>query len=240
MAIDWETLLAYRPSDLLMFSPRTYWRLFERANTELWPAPLLTLAVGIALAVLLWRRGTARVHAVALAGLGAAWGVVAWVFFAERFAEVHTVGMACAAAFACQGALLLAAAAWPGARTAAAPPRPPMPALVLMLFALVVQPAIGVLSGRLWAQAEVFGIAPDPTVAATFALLAMRPGSVPRLLRAALWAVPLAWTAFAAMTLATMGEGQAVVLPLAAAAALAIGRRARRGPRAAAPAPRAG
>ena len=39
--------------------------------------------------------------------------------------------------------------------------------LALFLFALVLQPLIGPLLGRPWAQVELFGLAPDPTVVGT-------------------------------------------------------------------------
>ena len=42
---EWWT---YRPSDFLMFAPRTYWRLFELHNEAWWPAqPLLVLALSL-------------------------------------------------------------------------------------------------------------------------------------------------------------------------------------------------
>ena len=37
---EWES---YRLSDFLLFSPRTYWRLFELHNEALWPLPLLAM-----------------------------------------------------------------------------------------------------------------------------------------------------------------------------------------------------
>lgn len=43
---EWWT---YTLSDFLMFSPRVYYRLFELMNRELWPAPLVTLALGAAI-----------------------------------------------------------------------------------------------------------------------------------------------------------------------------------------------
>ena len=46
---------AYQPSDLLMFSPQTYYRLFELYNAGLWPAQILTLAAGVAIAILMVR-----------------------------------------------------------------------------------------------------------------------------------------------------------------------------------------
>ena len=43
---EWWT---YRPSDFLLFSPRTYYRLFELYNAEVWPGHVLALALGLAL-----------------------------------------------------------------------------------------------------------------------------------------------------------------------------------------------
>ena len=54
---EWWT---YRPSDFLMFAPRTYWRLFELHNEAWWPAQaLLLLAGSAALAWLARERGIA-------------------------------------------------------------------------------------------------------------------------------------------------------------------------------------
>ena len=40
---EWWT---YRLSDFLMFSPRTYYRLFELYNAEVWPGHWVGLSVG--------------------------------------------------------------------------------------------------------------------------------------------------------------------------------------------------
>ena len=49
---EWWT---YELSDFLLFSPRTYYRLFELYNRDVWPAQILALALGVAI-VALWRR----------------------------------------------------------------------------------------------------------------------------------------------------------------------------------------
>ena len=41
---DWWS---YTLSDFLLFSPRTYYRMIERYNESVWPAQLLTMALGI-------------------------------------------------------------------------------------------------------------------------------------------------------------------------------------------------
>ena len=82
---EWWT---YRPSDLLMFAPRTYWRLFELHNEAWWPAqPLLVLA---GLAWLSWglRNGPAAQSAGA-AGLAATWAFVAVAFLLARYAPIN-------------------------------------------------------------------------------------------------------------------------------------------------------
>lgn len=78
--------------------------------------------------------------------------------------------------------------------------------------------------GRPWVQAEVFGLAPDPTAVGSLAFLLLAHAGTPvrRTLLRLLWAVPLAWCAISAATLATMGSAQApLVLAPAVLAVLA-------------------
>jgi hypothetical protein len=78
-------------------------------------------------------------------------------------------------------------------------------------------PLLAPLSGRPWLQAEVAGLAPDATVAATFALmlLATRPPWV-------LLAIPCVWAAVSAATLWTLGAvEQALLLPVIASTVIA-------------------
>ena len=42
---------SYRPGDFLLFSPRTYWRLFQLANEALWPLQIPVLLIGAAILV---------------------------------------------------------------------------------------------------------------------------------------------------------------------------------------------
>ncbi|MGZ8254349.1 MAG: DUF6064 family protein, partial [Burkholderiaceae bacterium] len=72
---EWWT---YRPSDFLMFAPRTYYRLAESYNAELWPAQLVAVVVALWLVAIAWRG--ARAGRVVALGLAAAWAFVAWRF----------------------------------------------------------------------------------------------------------------------------------------------------------------
>ncbi len=232
---EWWT---YRPSDFLLFSARTYYRLFELYNADFWPAHVLALGLGLAMWIALLQ-GRAWAPRVACALLAAAWLWVAWAFHWQRYATINWAAIWFAAAFAIEGALLLCWAVpaiganivvrqVSGARRLGS---------FLLLVALAVQPTIGTLLGRPWPQAEVFGLAPDPTVLGMLGvLLLVRPGNptgaaARRRLAIAwwlLWPIPLLWCAITGMTLATMASAEALLLPGAALLATAVAARANR------------
>ena len=114
---EWWT---YRLSDFLMFSARTYRRLFELYNTEVWPLPLVAFIVGVAALAIVWHRPRVPDIAVPVGPvmLAAAWLWIAWAFQLQRYATILTAAPWFAAAFAFE-ALILLAAAWIGAQTGA-------------------------------------------------------------------------------------------------------------------------
>ena len=222
---EWWT---YRPADFLMFAPRTYYRLFEIYNTEVWPGPLVVLALGLALLGSAARRTPAAAR-VAMLLLGATWLWVAWAFHWQRYATIHTAAPWFAAAFAAQGVLLLACGGI-GARWRVRTRRDwrGRVGLGLLLFAQLAQPWLGVALGRPWRQAELFGLAPDPTVLGTLGLiLLLQPGREAGTARSTpqfgwlLWSIPLLWCAISGVTLWTMQAPDAALMP--GAALLAVG-----------------
>ena len=48
MSAWWTEWWTYRLSDLLMFSARSYHRLFELYNQDIWPAQVVALLAGLA------------------------------------------------------------------------------------------------------------------------------------------------------------------------------------------------
>jgi hypothetical protein len=206
---EWWT---YTLSDFLLFAPRTYYRLFELHNEEIWPAQVVALAMGAAILVMLRRGDAWRGRAIA-AILAGCWLWVAWAFLVERYATINWAATYVAAGFAVQALLL----AWTGLRgrrlhlrlTAHPVARA---GLAIFLFALVVQPLVGPLVGRSWAQAEIFGVAPDPTAVATLGVLLL---AVDRVCWELL-VLPAIWCALTGATLWTMQSPDAFVVPLAA------------------------
>ena len=220
---EWWT---YRPSDFVMVAPRTYWRLLERHQLAAWPAQPALIGLGL---LLLGLAGTGGVRAqrVVHAVLAALWLAVGVWFLGQRYAEVHTAAAGFGLLFAAQAVLLALAAA-----CAAVPSRPARPGLALMALAVLGTPLLGLASGRPLAQAEVFGLMPDPTVLFTLGLLAgpAAPGGRTgwrRLLRWACWPLPLAWSLGSGLTLWHWQAAEAALLPLAACIALVAAWRAR-------------
>lgn len=217
---EWWT---YRPSDFLMFAPRIYWRLFESINVAVWPAQLLL--VGAALAWVGWflRRGAEAAPRASAVALALCWLFVAWAFLLQRYAPINWAADAFALGFVLQ-ALGLLALVGGGPLQAHTQPWRRATGLGLLLWALLGQPLLVLLSGRPWVQAEVFGLAPDPTAIGTLGWLLLLEGRARVLLRC-LWLVPLAWCGITAATLGTMGEWQALAPLVAALLALVAVRR---------------
>jgi hypothetical protein len=200
---EWWT---YRLSDFLLFSPRTYYRLFELYNDSVFPVQVVAVALGLALLVLLRRPGPLPGR-LAGAILAAAWLWVAIAFHWVRYATINWAAVFFAAAFLVETACLAAAIFanfWLLRRGIVG----------LGLIALsIAYPLVAPLSGRPWSQAEFVGLAPDPTVVATLGALLLARGWR----RWALAIVPLAWCAVGGATLWTMEAPDAWILPLAGA-----------------------
>lgn len=212
---EWWT---YGPRDLLMFSAQTYYRLFERYNLDLWPLQILLLVLGVTVLALWWRDGDRAGRAIAVI-LAVCWLWVAWGFHWQRYASIHLAASYFALAFLVQALLLL----WLGVVRGRLTPVPATrlqqrAGLVLFLFALLAFPLMGPLLGRSWTQAEVFGMAPDPTALATLGILLLA-GARPAW---GLFPIPVAWCVISGATLWAMESPDSAIVPLAALLALIL------------------
>lgn len=198
---EWWT---YRPSDFLLFAPRTYFRLAESYNLELWPAQVVALAAVLLLVALAWR-GSARAGRFVALGLAAAWAFVAWRFHWTHYATINWAAVHFAVAFAAQAVLLIGAAFLDGLRYDRRPPAARRYAgLALVVVALALQPLAALMLGRPAAQLEAAGLFPDPTALLTLGLLLIAGRA-----HWTLFPIPLLWCLVSATTLWTMKAADA-------------------------------
>jgi len=217
---EWWT---YSLSDFLLFSARTYRRLFELYNVDIWPAQSVALALGCILLALMWRprAGQGR-YMAAILMLGWIW--VAWAFHWRHFVTINWAATYFAYVFAFEALLLFVFGTVLDELTFEPGSVAHRVGFAVVLFAVFLQPLIAPFTGRGWLQAEVFGAAPDPTAVATLGVL-LASG------RRAQWRLgilPLLWCALSGAVLWTLGApGDAVVLPIVAVVVLVVARMAR-------------
>jgi hypothetical protein len=215
---EWWT---YRPADFLMFSPRVYARLFEAVNEAWWPLHLLLLPAGL---LGLWALARGRATLALTLGCGAAWWLCSTVFVQARYEPINwAAGYLVPLLWLL--AVLLPVLAWRTRHRAAVHGAARRVAWVLTAWALLLHPLLAPLAGRGWAQAEVLGLAPDPTAIATLALLLVlppQPGLAGRAAALLAWLLVLAWCGFSGFMLAAMENHQAWVLGISAGVAVGV------------------
>lgn len=215
---DW---LTYRLSDFVLFSPRTYYRMFELYHTQIWPIHLVVIGSVVAIVVLLRREEAWRDRAIA--GVLAAWWLwVAIAFHLQRYATINWAARYFAALFAIQALLLV----WfgvirPRLRFRLSRERAAQLAAGLLAVALVLEPIAGRIAGRSWRQVEMFGLTPDPTAIATLAFLALSTTRPHR----GLIVIPAVWCAVGAATLSALGSPEAWLVMFAGLAGLILALR---------------
>lgn len=201
---EWWT---YRLSDFLLFSPRTYYRMLEHYNEAVWPFQLLPAGLGLGIIRLIYRpvASQGRIISGVLAML---WIWVAWAFLWKRYATVNWAVSYLVPLFALEAVLLV----WIGVARGRLSFRPSRDAagllgMAIFLLSMTLYPMIAPLAGRPWRQAEIFGVAPDPTTLATLGLLLLTPGRP----RWELLAIPMLWCFLSGATLWAMDSPEALI-----------------------------
>ena len=214
---------SYRPADFLMFSPRIYWRLFASINEAFWPAQPALIVLGLT-----WL-ARARAHRLAAGALAITSAVVAWAFLWQRFTPINWPAQYFALGFGLQAVVLSTLAIGGGLHASDLAWRRHA-GIALIAWALLGHPVLAPAFGRPWSQAEVFGLAPDPTAIATLGWLlvveADGAGGAARIGLRIAGLLAALWLAAAAAMLAVMGSWQAIV-PFAALAASWLARNGR-------------
>jgi hypothetical protein len=212
---EWWT---YGIADLVLFTPDTYFRLFELYHRDWWPIQLACTSVAVVILLCLWLRpaGGGRVISILLA---ASWAWVGWAFLHLRFAPIHWVANWYAAAFFLQALLLFVyGISRRGVEFEIGNSARAGIGVVVLLGALLVMPATAYLTGREWMQAELFAMTPDATALATLGLLLLAKGRV----AVQLVMIPVAWCLVTGATLWVLDAPEAMILPAGAMLTVAL------------------
>ena len=175
---------------MLPFTHAQFLDVFRDYNLAIWPAQVVAVVLGLAALALPFARPAAAGRIVA-AILSVMWLWNGVVYHGLFFSGINKAAWLFAGLFVLEGLLLAEAAhagrlAFPSKRGAAA-----YTGIGLSLYALVLYPLIGHLSGLAWPAAPTFGTAPCPLTIFTFGTLLLAGPSVPRrlLVVPALWSV---------------------------------------------------
>jgi hypothetical protein len=196
----------------LPFTADQFFEVFRSYNEAVWPAQWLfnVLAiVALTMAVMHYRRNSRGVPAI----LAVFWMWMGAVYHLAFFAEVNPAAYVFGALFLAQ-ALLFAWLAWRARLTFA--PRSDAAGIagwLLILYALILYPAVGLLLGHAYPASPTFGL-PCPTTLFTLGvLLWARP--------AVSWGVlviPMLWTIVGSVAALQLGVWEDLGLAVAAAA----------------------
>jgi Family of unknown function (DUF6064) len=205
---EWWT---YRLSDFLLFSPRTYYRMIERLNESVWPAHLLTLALGGTILALALGATIPRLRVV-WTTLALLWLWTGWAFLWRRYAAINWAAVYIAPLFVLQALLLLMEGFGRSTQRNRSDGRTRATGLALLVGAIALYPVIAPVVGRGWGPAEVFGIEPDPTAIATLGIVLLVPGRR----SGRLMVIPVVWCLISGLTLWALGSPEAWLPPAAA------------------------
>lgn len=200
----------YTLDRFIPFTAEVYFRLFERLNDVPAPVRLGLPLAGVAVAILALR-GRLRPTAALLA---TAFVATAWLYQFRLYAELTPVGTVFGGLFLAQ---TIAVTAWGVLARAAPAPRSAIvtaASLALVAAGLLVWPLLAPATGQPWRAAQLFGLAPDPTVVASLGVVLL--AASPRWLLALL-PVPFLWCAVNAATLHVLGATASAGLLLGAA-----------------------
>lgn len=191
-----DAWLDYSVSDFLLFSPETYWRLFDQVNGAVWPFQFVLLAAltGILILCVL---GYPRAGLAVGASLALCWVLVGIVFFQGYYAPINWAIAYVVPFVWAQAALLVLLAP----RLAYVPAGRRNALTYVAAILALTYPVFSILDGRPLAQAEVAGVAPDPTSLLTLALVGL---AQPGWHRVLLSVVPTVWLMFSALTVFTL------------------------------------
>jgi len=175
---------------MLPFTRDQFITVFADYNAAVWPGQVVAYVLGLVMVAAVLRPSPVG-HRLVSVGLAVMWTWTGVAYHGLFFSRINPAALGFAALFVIQGALL----AYLGVvrnRLVFGPSIGPASWLgwSLVIYAAVLYPAVGVLTGHGYPQMPMFGITPCPVTLFTFSMLLLTTAPVPR----ALLPIPLAWS----------------------------------------------
>ncbi|HSW27169.1 MAG TPA: DUF6064 family protein [Burkholderiaceae bacterium] len=209
---------------MLPFTPEQFFAVFADYNAAVWPVQAVAYAIGLAMAVALLRqaRGSGRTLG---AGLALMWVWTGVAYHGLFFSSINRAALIFAALFVLQG-LLFAHAGLLRRDLHGARPRglDAIAGWTLVIYAALIYPVLGLVSGHRYPALPMFGITPCPVTLFTLGVLLLARMPVPR----RLLAIPFLWTLVGGSAAFLLGVVQDWPLLLGAVVPVYLWRRERR------------
>jgi hypothetical protein len=202
---------------MIPFTRQQFFEVFAAYNAANWPAAVVAYPLAFTVLVFAWR-GTPQADRAVAAVLALMWGWVGIVYQGLFFALVNPVARLFAVAFVIQAALF-AWHAWSGRGLEYGPRRRVRSATgaAMILYALILYPALGLTFGERYPAMPLFGVTPCPLLIFTFGLMLWATRT-----RWWLWIVPLLWALVGGSAAVLLSVPQDWALPVSAVVALLL------------------
>ena len=194
------------------FTPTEFFDVFRRYNEAVWPVQLLLVAASLVVVVLAFRPSS-RVGGVGVLVLAMLWLWMGVMYHGAFFRQINSVAAVFGAVFVGQGMIF----AWLGIRERPVTFRARFDAAgvaggLLIVYALLLYPLIGLLAGHRYPAAPTFGV-PCPTTIFTLGLLLWAEPPLPR----PAVIIPVLWAVVATIGAVQLGIPEDFGLTIAAA-----------------------
>lgn len=202
------------------FTADQFLDVFRRYHESVGPAPIVLTALGLLIVAAAYRADLRRSWHWAQAAmvlLAVVWLWAGIAYHKAFFADLTPAGAVFGSLFIAEAGLLLISATQNGAWFARASRASVVVGTLLIVYALVLYPAFGVLLGHRYPFAPTFGT-PCPTTIFTFGIFCLLPASIPRFALA----IPVLWAAVGSTAAVEFGMREDIGLIFAAVAALVV------------------
>lgn len=170
-----DYLQSFSIRDFLIFSPESYFKLFELSNQSLWPLQIPIILSAVVAIFLLYKRYHFSSKAICL-WLGMVWAFVGYWYFTLYYSQINTFAHIAAYFFWAEAFLFFLVAIFANHRLNLNQGGRVYLAGSFIVYGMLIHPWISLL---LWDQAisrlELFSIAPDPTAIITIGFILLLP-----------------------------------------------------------------